>query len=337
MKHALDQIQDMHTTALPDVETAVRDLTRRDFVRLWNTETIFEALSRLRSEEFGDGVIYFYVTDRDGKLIGVAPTRRLLLSASSTVIEDVMVSPVVSVKETEPLRDALEILSERQLLALPVVDGDDRLLGVLDAAELTRAAIDFERRESADELFQLIGVHMEQLRKWGALAVFANRFPWLLATIGGGIGAAFISRRFDHLLASAVTLAFFVPLVLSLSESVAMQSVTMSLDRLNLSKSGISRRELFRETRLGALLGIACGVVVGLISLLWLGNYPVALAVAGGILMAGAIGATFGFLVPRVVRRLRLNPIVASGPVALAMTDAAALACYFGFSSLLLT
>src|SRR5207247_4574442 len=117
----------MDLNTLPNLNTTVREIARPDPVRLLETETISQALTRLRHEEIGERIIYFYVTDHDGKLVGVVPTRRLLLSDPATLVGEVMVHPVFSIAGSEPFGNALEMLTARRLLAVPVVDESGRL------------------------------------------------------------------------------------------------------------------------------------------------------------------------------------------------------------------
>lgn len=314
------------------------EIARPDVVRLVATETVAESLERLRGETIGERVIYFYVTEPDGRLAGVVPTRRLLLSGAAATVGSIMVHPVLSVRESEPFGKALETLTARRLLALPVVDEEGRLRGVLDATAFTKTLVDLERRDAAEEIFQLAGVQLEEERHRTVPRALANRFPWLLANIAGGLIAAYISQRYDSLLHTVVALAFFVPMLLTIAESVAMQSVTLSLNRLQAAGSvvGPGPGGMFREIRVGLLLGAAAGFVVGLIGMAWLHLLAVAGVVAGGIMAAGAIGAGLGFFIPRLVRRWKLNPMVASGPVTLAITDIGTLACYFGLAAAVL-
>jgi len=171
---------------------------------------------------------------------------------------------------------------------------------------------------------------VERERSRSVWWVLGNRFPWLLCNIASGLAAALILNSFDHLVRAIVALAFFIPLVLTLAESVAMQTVTMTLESLRSPNSAI------RELRVRLLLGVVSGAIVGLFGWLWLGLPPVALVVAAAILMAAAIGASLGYFVPRLVHRLKLDPKIASGPVGLALTDVVALFCYFGLSALVL-
>jgi magnesium transporter len=320
---------------LPDLAIPVREIARGDVVRLDASDTVGRALEGLRSEALGERIIYFYVTDSDRRLTGVVPTRRLLLSDPALPVSAIMIQPVTAVRQSEPFRRAVELMTEKHYLALPVVDAENRLTGVVDIGNYTGEIVDWERREAAEEIFQLAGVHIEQEKSRGTLGVVRSRFPWLLCNLVSGLLAALISQQFDDLLCAVVALAFFVPLVLTLSESIAMQSVAMSLTQVEVA-AGLIRNSARREVRVGFLSGAISGGLAGMIGLLWLHQDAVAWVVAGGIVLAGAAGAGWGYFIPRLVRRWRLDPQIASGPAVLAVTDITALLSYFGLAWLVL-
>ncbi|MBS1859895.1 MAG: magnesium transporter [Acidobacteria bacterium] len=328
----------MAPISLPELNTPVRDVARPDPVRLLEGETVAEALARLRGEAIGERIVYFYVTNAAGRLAGVVPTRRLLLSDPAAAIGEIMVRPVVSVGETEPLGHALEAITARRLLALPVVDAEGRLVGVLDVSILTRTMVDLERRESVDEIFQMVGLHVGEERTRTLGWALRNRFPWLLMNIGSGILAALIADLFEGALQAVVAVAFFIPLVLTLAESAAMQTVTMSLQTIQVTKrrGGDQAGRMFGELRVGLLLGGISGAIVAALGLAWLGLPRLIATVGCAILVATGAGAAFGYVVPRAVHRLRLDPKIASGPAVLALTDVAAIFLYLGLAALVL-
>lgn len=319
---------------LPDLNCPVRDIARRDYVRLLEDETIGEALTRLRSCDLGERIVYFYVTDAAGRLSGVVPTRRLLLSEPTRRVGEVMIHPVVSVQESDSIGQALESVMNRKLLALPVVDRDNRLAGVLDVTAFTQTLVDLERREAAEDVFQLVGVQVEFEKGRNLWRVLGSRFPWLLCNIASGLAAALIAQFFDHALRAVVAVAFFVPLVLTLAESIAMQSVTMSVQGVSVADR---QGRVLREMSVGTALGITSGIIVAVLGIAWLKLVTLATVVASAIVIAGAIGAALGYFVPRLVHHWELDPKIASGPAVLALTDVATVTCYFGLAALLLT
>ena len=311
---------------------------RADFARLALDQTVGEAIAAARALPPEGRIIYFYVLDAAGRLAGVVPTRRLLLSPDATPIRDVMVTRVVTIPAAATVLDACEFFLLHKLLAFPVVDDERRMLGIVDVDLYTEELADVDRREDLDDLFQLIGVHFEDSHARSPVAAFRSRFPWLLANIAGGIMAAFLSGLFQAELEKAVALALFVPVVLALAESVAIQSVSIALQRLHgrpPSLGGILRA-VRHESLTGMLLGAAGAAAVALVALAWLGQRAVAAALLGGITGGVVCAAAIGVAMPNLLRLFAREPQVAAGPVALAATDMVTLVIYFSLARQLL-
>ncbi len=312
---------------------------RTDFARLSADHTVGEAIAAARAAPPNGRIVYFYVLDADGRLEGVVPTRRLLLSADSTPIRDVMVARVKTIKSSATVLDACEFFLLHKFLAFPVVDDERRMLGIVDVDLYTDELADLDRREDLDDLFQLIGVHFEDSQARSPVAAFTSRFPWLLANIAGGIAAAFLSGLYQAELEKAVALAMFVPVVLALAESVAIQSVSIALQRLHGRRPTLSAivAALRHESLTGVMLGGASAVAVALVALAWLGHRTVAVALLGGITGGVACAAVIGAAMPNLLRLFAREPQVAAGPVALAATDMVTLTIYLSLARLLLS
>ncbi len=311
---------------------------RSDFAKLSVDVEIGEALHSLRSKPPEGRILYFYVVDHQDRLMGVVPTRRLLLNAVDTPLKNIMVQRVISIPSTATVLDACEFFLMHRLLAFPVVDSENRILGTVDIELYTEELADLEKREVHDDLFQLIGVHLSESQQNSPVSAFQSRFPWLWANIGGGILAALLTKFFEVELQQAVALALFIPIVLALSESVAIQSVSLSLQSLH-GRQPTWRwllRRLRTEAATGALLGISCALFVALISLAWLRQTVVAVSLLGGIAGGVTCAALIGVAMPNLLRLLNREPQVASGPVALALTDIATLLVYFTLARVLL-
>ena len=311
---------------------------RTDFARLALDQTVGEAIAAARAAPPEGRIIYFYVLDAAGRLEGVVPTRRLLLSPDVTPIRDVMVTRVVTIPDAATVLDACEFFLLHKLLAFPVVDEGRRMLGIVDVDLYTDKLADVDRRAELDDLFQLIGVHFEDSQARSPAAAFTSRFPWLVANIAGGIVAAFLSGLFQAELEKAVALALFVPVVLALAESVAIQSVSIALQRLHGRRPTLASivRAVRHESLTGLLLGAASALAVAVVALAWLGQRTVALAVLGGITGGVTCAAAIGVAMPNVLRLFAREPQVAAGPVALAATDMVTLLIYFSIARWLL-
>ena len=188
--------------------------------------TIAQALDRIRATANTQSNHYFYVVDEDDTLIGVMPARRIVGAPPGQLVREIMEHNVVAIPDWATVLIASEYFATRRLLAFPVIDGAGHLKGVVDVDLFTDEVIDVAK-QTYDDIFQLIGVHgTAQSSTWLA---FRDRFPWLLCNIAGGLLAAFIASRFEHLLQEVIVLSLFIPIVLALGESVSMQALTLTL------------------------------------------------------------------------------------------------------------
>lgn len=316
------------------LEDPVTELMRREFPCLRVKQTVEQALQELRQAPPEGRIIYFYVIDDQRRLHGVVPTRRLLLSPAQTALEDIMVRQVVSIPATASVKEACEVFVEHRLLAIPVLDASGQIMGVVDVDLYTDELADLDRRQASDDLFQLIGVHLSETEVNDPWTAFLSRFPWLIANIAGGILAAFLTGMYQVQLEKVVALALFIPVVLALAESVAIQSVSLALQALhgrNPTLRSIGRK-LQLESATGILLGLACGAVVAAVAGVWLRDAMVPLCLLGGIAGGVTAAAMIGVAIPNVLRWLNREPQVAAGPIALATTDMVTLICYFSLA-----
>lgn len=315
---------------------------RTDPTRLRVGQTVADALAYVRANPTAGRVVYFYVVDDDDRLKGVVPTRRLLLSDPGVPVEDIMVKRAIAIPHTATVLDACEFFTLHKLLAFPVVDDAGRLAGLVDVdlytEELGELGQDESfRREGNEDLFQLIGVHLTEAEQRRPGLAFRRRFPWLLANVAGGMLAALLADAYEDV-ATLALVTPFIPVVLTLSESVAIQSVSLALLTLHgerVTWRGTARK-VGREAVVGLLLGAACGLVVGLIALAWKGSFAVGLSLFLGI-GGGMVGAAgIGLAMPLGLKLLKRDPQVASGPIALATADMLTLLLYFNLGRWLL-
>ncbi len=310
----------------------------QDYASLHVGQTVGGALQWLRAHPPRGRIIYFYVVDEDGRLQGVVPTRRLVLSPPEQPLADIMVRKVIALPAEATVLDACEFFIQHRLLAFPVVDDRRRLLGVVDMELYTGTMGQLGDPAYRDDLFQMVGVHVAHARQDSPLTAFRTRFPWLSCNIVAGILAAFLSGVFEAELNRVVALAFFIPVVLNLAESVSSQSVSLTLQLLH------GRRPTWRsvlpqvrgELMTGLLLGLGSGAVVGLVGLVWLGQARVALCLLGGITGGVTGAAVLGLIMPVLLRLLRLEPRVAAGPIALAGSDVITILLYLNLARFLL-
>ncbi len=319
------------------LNSPVQEHMRTDFVQLCEDMTVAQALDSIREKQPTGRIIYFYVTDKDGRLRGVVPTRRLLLSPREERLKDIMIKPVIAIPYNATLLEACEFFIFHKLLAFPVVDEERRMIGLVDVDLYAQELSDLDRHASHNDLFQLIGVYATDARQRSVFTLFRRRFPWLVATLAGGLLAAVISDAYYHVASRALVVPF-IPLVLALADSVTAQSVSLAVPVLRgrtLPRGALALKIKF-ELATGALLGLACGLIAGIAVFIWKGDLIAMFHLLVSITASVACAAVLGLALPYLFYTLKRNPQVAAGPLALATTDTLTLLLYFNLARWLL-
>ncbi|HJX97239.1 MAG TPA: magnesium transporter [Chthoniobacterales bacterium] len=329
---------------IPDFDSRVIEHARKDFPLLDAEMTVGQALERIRREGVGERVIYFFAVDSDKRLVGVLPTRRLLTSPLENKLNDIMVRRVVAIPATATILDACEFFVLYKFFAFPVVDEQRRVVGLIDVGLFAEEMLG-EREDQPkpaapirDDIFEVLGFHLEQIRGASSWRMFRFRFPWLLVTVTGGTMCAILAGLFEATLAHALVIAFFLTMVLGLNESVSAQSMSVTIQMLRSAPVTWSwfRTALRREFVTALLIGLGCGAVVAVIVLIWRHDARGALAIGGSIALSLISASLFGLGVPSFLHRLNLDPKIAAGPITLALADVFALVIYFTTARLVL-
>src|SRR5437588_8171080 len=329
---------------IPDFDSKVIEHARKDFPLLDAEMTVGQALDRIRREGVGERVIYFFAVDQDKRLVGVLPTRRLLTASLESPLKEIMVRRVVAIPATATVLDACEFFVLYKFFAFPVVDEQRRVVGLIDVSLFAEEILG-EREEQLrptspvrDDVFEVLGFHLEQIRGASPWRVFRFRFPWLLVTVSAGTICAILAGAFEATLARSLVVAFFLTMVLGLNESVSAQSMSVTIQMLRSAPVTWSwfATALRREFTTAALIGLACGSIVAGIVLFWRHDVRAAFAIGGSIALSLITACLFGLGVPSLLHRFKLDPKIAAGPLTLALADIFALLLYFTTAHLVL-
>jgi magnesium transporter len=312
------------------VKFFVRDYTHPITVVVHDQETVEEAVHSLRQKTHDGKILYFYVVDEDHRLQGIVSTRSLLLADPKSKIENVMDRTIYCLKEEDTFQHAVESLAQHRLLALPVVDHGHKLKGVVDIKMCLEENIDLFKEQRNQDIFQLVGMNLEEGTHRSPIQSYSRRMPWILCNVLGGIGCAIVSYVFKLVLGKVLILAMFIPLVLSLSESISMQSMTQSFQILRSNRISAKKvfHRMFSEMKVAILMALTSGVLVGVLSLFWHSELKVSLVIAGSIVFSVALSAIVGATIPLLLHLRKLDPRVASGPVVLTIADIFTTAIY---------
>lgn len=307
---------------------------RRDFATLSKEMTVEEALTAIRHKGVGEKVIYFYVVDEAQRLLGVVPTRRLLVSPLEQRLDEVMIRNVIAIPDASTVLDACEFFTLYKFFAFPIIDPQRRLVAVVDVSLFTDEVFDIAEREQMEGVFEAIGFRVSQVRNASSLRAFRFRFPWLLTTIASGAFCALLAGAFKTTLAASLVIAFFLTMILGLGESVSMQSMTVTIQALRNQKPSLSwyLLTLRREIVTAIFLGAACGILAGLIVYFWQRDEAAAFVIGVSVGFCLCTACVTGLSVPTLLHALKLDPKIAAGPITLALADIFTLLFYFSLA-----
>jgi magnesium transporter len=318
------------------LQAPIAGFVRSDITRLSRDLTVQQALDMIRRQGLGEQIVYFYVIDPEQRLVGVVPTRRLLTAALDRRLSDIMEQRIIAIPAAATVLDACEMFVMHKFLAFPVVDAERRVLGIVDVNLFRDEIFGFTEHEQMDEVFEVLGFHISQVREASPLKSFRYRFPWLLTNICSGTICALLASAYETTLAKSLILAFFLTLVLGLGESVSIQSMSVTIQALRAMRPTWSwfTKALRRESGAAIALGIGCGALVGIIVWLWRGSGQTGAVIGGSIFLTVSAASFFGLAIPSLLHWLKLDPKIAAGPITLALTDICTLLFYFNLGAL---
>mgnify|MGYP001228405801 CR=1 FL=1 len=310
----------------------------KNVIALKQTDTVADALAFLKNQNIANEIVYIYVVDENDSLTGVLPLRRLLTSESRQKLANIMIDRVVYIRDNASVLDACHKLLEYRFLALPIVDKDKKILGVIDISLFTDEVTAFAKKSEQDNVFQLIGIHLAYGKRLSLGASFKDRFPWLLFNIISGLICAFIAGQYELLISQITILALFITIILALAESVGMQSMTITLQALSAKR--VYWKHFFRTLRLefitALVLGLGGGITVGIIAHLWKNQLMATIVIIVSIFLSMTSACICGIVIPALIRKFHFDPKIASGPIVLAVSDVITLTFYFTVAKILL-
>lgn len=302
--------------------TAGRVMTT-EYVRLRQGLSVAEALSKIRQNDQDKETIYYaYVTDDNRKLVQVVSLRQLLFSLPDALIRDIASDRVIKVHTETPQEDVAQVMKRYDLLAAPVVDREDRLVGIITIDDV----IDILEEEATEDIQRIAGGSGgEESSLSSPGQKIRNRLPWLVGIMALYIGASSAIAPFQGTIAAIPVLAVIMPLFSNTGGTVGIQALTVTIRSLGVGEvtPADTAKILRRELLAGLGTALALGTTMVLLSLIWTKPEErwVSL-VAGGVMATNSIVAvTLGTLLPMAMKRLKVDPALISGPLVTTMLD----------------
>ncbi len=339
LKDAEGDDDDLEDLLRYDEETA-GGIMVPEFFALEEDTTAEEAIRQLQAAAEIEMVFYIYVVNEHGQLVGVVSLRQLVICPPQTRLTDLMETEVISVRDDEDREEVARVVARYNVLAMPVVDESNRLLGIITVDDV----IDVIREEATEDFLKMAGAPDENLLEAPSVRHSARvRMPWLLAAFVGGVGAALIIGTYEAALSQVAALAAFIPIIMGMGGNVGTQSSTLVVRGLAMGQVDVQAfgKTVGREMAVGVLMGAIYGAfLAGVAAVVYqnTGDTVGGLAIAVGLSVCAsmAVAAVVGAGLPLVFHRLSIDPAVATGPFVTTAVDIAGILIYFAIAQALI-
>ena len=309
-----------------DEQTAGRIMNPHVFA-LSEDMTVGEAITELQSNRDVEMVFYLYVVDERNHLVGVVSLRRLLLVSPETPLKRIMTADLTSARADMDQEEVARIVASYNLLAIPVVDEENKLVGVITVDDV----IDVIKDEATEDIYRLAGVSGDERAFTPAGESLRKRLPWLGVNLATAFMAASVVALFEGTISRITALAVFMPIVAGMGGNAATQTLTVIVRGIALGELswGNSRKALIKEAMVGIGNGVVLGLVAAVVAYATRGDAVLGLILGAAMVINMFVAATAGTLVPLGLRAANIDPALASSVFITTLTDV------FGFFSFL--
>jgi magnesium transporter len=317
-----------------DEQTAGRIMNPHVFA-LNEDMTVGEAITELQSARDVEMVFYLYVVDERRHLVGVVSLRRLLLVSPETPLKRIMTADLLSVRVDTDQEEVARLVASYNLLAIPVVDEENKLVGVITVDDV----IDVIKDEATEDIYRLAGVAGDERAFTPAGESLRKRLPWLGVNLVTAFMAASVVALFEGTISQITALAVFMPIVAGMGGNAATQTLTVIVRGIALGEVswGNARKALLKE----AIVGIGNGMVLGIVAagVAWAtrGNATLGLVLGMAMIINMFVAATAGTLVPLGLRAANIDPALASSVFITTLTDVFGFFSFLGLATLFMS
>jgi magnesium transporter len=289
--------------------------------------TVGEAITEIQSNRDVEMVFYLYVVDDRKHLVGVVSLRRLLLVSPETPLKRIMTADIISAQVNTDQEEVARQVASYNLLAIPVVDEENKLVGVITVDDV----IDVIKDEATEDIYRLAGVAGDDRAFTPALESLRKRLPWLGINLVTAFMAAGVVGMFEGTISQVTALAVFMPIVAGMGGNAATQTLTVIVRGIALGELtwSNSRKALMKEAAVGLGNGLVLGLVAACVAWATRGSPVLGLLLCAAMMINMFVAATAGTLVPLGLRAANVDPALASSVFITTMTD------IFGFASFL--
>lgn len=319
-------------------EDSAGGLMRTEFLAYLETATLRDVVDDLRAnaETYSDyDVQYAYVVGPEAQLVGVLRLRDLLLNPADRKVSEIMLRNPTSVHQAMTQEELSRFFDEHHFVGVPVVDDDKRLIGVVRPDDVEEASAE----AAAEDFLKISGLSgREELRSMPLIVRSGRRLSWLSINIVLNVCAASVIAMYQDTLSAVIALAVFLPIISDMSGCSGSQAVAVSIRELTLGTVRPTEllRVLGKELQVGLINGLALGLLLALVALLWQGNVWLGIVVGGALMINTSVAVCLGGMIPLVLKRFQMDPALASGPILTTVTDMCGFMLVLGFATMAL-
>lgn len=313
-------------------EKTAGSIMTTEYVSVEAHQTVEEAMKILRYEApTAETIYYIFVIDKLKKLVGVISLRDLIVADSHDTISQHMSDFVVSVSVSEDQEEVAKLMRDYDFLALPVVDFQGRLAGIITHDDIA----DVIDEEASDDYSKIAGlIDVDDVDK-NPLSAAKKRLPWLIVLLFLGMLTASLIGRFEETLDQVAILAIFLPLIAGMAGNTGTQSLAVVIRRIATGDlDGENKwRILLREAGTGFITGSVCGFLIVLIVFVWKHSIILGFLVGFSLFCTLIVATVSGAMIPLIMQKLKIDPAVASGPFIQSLNDILSVLIYFGLAT----
>jgi magnesium transporter len=318
-----------------DEETA-GGIMQLELVAVPQSVTVRDAIEQVRSSagEVED-LHNVFVVDEGGELVGVLPLRKLILASPDSQIGLIMDPANINVTPEVDQEEVAEIFRKYDMISLPVVNHKGKLLGRIMVDDV----VDVIEQEDSEDIMKMAGIPEEELVYGGpVLKISRARLPWLITNLFGGLLTGYLMWLFRMTLHEVLALITFIPVITAMGGNIGIQSSSIMVRGFAIGRVDFNnlRRVLFKEIKIGLLMGVACGTVAGCAAVLWHKDLLLGPIVALAMVTAITVAAAMGTLIPAFFKKVKIDPAIASGPFVTTANDIVGIIIYLSIATLFL-
>ncbi|MDX8392481.1 MAG: magnesium transporter, partial [Mariprofundaceae bacterium] len=300
----------------------------------WNVNKVLTVLRRFGHEI--ENLNYVYVVDDDDRLVGVFPLHKILFCNPDQIVTEIADTEFPTVHAEQDQEDVAHLFEKYDVLAMPVVDDDDVLVGRITADDI----LDVVQEEATEDMYRLAALSDEDDLSEPVGITAWRRGVWLSVNLGTAILASLVVAQFQATIVQIVALAVLMPIVASMGGIAGMQTLTVIVRGIALGRVTFdnAKRSLVKEVLVSLVTGLTFALAMGFIASLWFPSLgaKLGLVIAAAMLINLMVAGMSGALIPLTLQRLNIDPALASGTILTTVTDVVGFFAFLGLATVFL-